>query len=112
MYSGSFPIPINLWLILCLLRQTAALGAGIALDAQLGVELVDILLDAALGEIELFGDLPVGEPLGNQGGDLPLPVSRAKAAGAAIRLRRASAASPSAMICAVKSLIPVSSGLR
>ena len=39
-------------------------------------------------------------------------VSRAKAAGAAIRLRRASAASPSAMICAVKSLIPVSSGLR
>ena len=45
------------------------IGVSAALDAQLGVELVDILLDAALGEIELFGDLPVGEPLGDQGGD-------------------------------------------
>ena len=41
------------------LDQPLPLGAGVPLNLELGIELVDVLPDAALGEEQLFGDLPV-----------------------------------------------------
>lgn len=49
------------------------LGAGVPLDMELGIDLVHILLDTALGEIEPFRDLTVGEPLPHQLHDLVFP---------------------------------------
>ena len=51
------------------LDQALSLGARLALDAQLGVDLVDILPDAALGEIQLFRDLAVAQALRHQSDD-------------------------------------------
>ena len=67
----SFPLSV------CALEQreqALSLGARLALDAQLGVDLVDILPDAALGEEQLFGDLPVAQALGRQLGQGVFPV--------------------------------------
>ena len=41
---------------------------------ELGVELVDILLHAALGEKEFFCDLAVAEPRGDERSELALPI--------------------------------------
>ena len=48
------------------LREPPALRALVALDVELGIDLVYILLDAALGEKQLFRDLPVRQPLCHQ----------------------------------------------
>ena len=47
-----------------------SLGSGVALNMKFGVDPVHILLDAALGEIELFRDLAVAQPLRYQLYDL------------------------------------------
>ena len=56
------------------LDQPLPLGAGVPLNLELGIELVDVLPDAALGEEQLFGDLLVAQALGRQLGQGVFPV--------------------------------------
>ena len=44
-----------------------------ALDAELGIDAVDILFDRSLGQIHPLRDLPVAQPLRNEFGQLTLP---------------------------------------
>ena len=53
--------------------ELLSFGSGVALDMELGIDLIDILLDASLGEIEPFRDLAVGKPLRHQLHDLKSP---------------------------------------
>ena len=48
------------------LGKLLSLGSGIALNMKLGVDLIHILLDAALGEKQPFRNLAVGKPLCHQ----------------------------------------------
>lgn len=83
--------------------KLSPLGAGVTLNMEFGIDLVHILLDAALGEVELFRDLTVGKPLPHQLHDLVFPRrQRAQTAGRTLAMLRACAASPSAMICAAR----------
>ena len=50
---------INQWLGFLQRGQALAFGPGVAADLQLRVDLVHILLDAALGKAQLGSDLPV-----------------------------------------------------
>ena len=70
LYHRACKIPINLWLVFCAKKgsQLGALGAHGPADFQLGVQLVDVLLDGSLREVERFGDLLVGAALGHQPG--------------------------------------------
>ena len=69
-----------------------ALGAGVPLDVQLGVDLIDILLHAALGQEQLLGDFTVAQALDGQGGHLTLPLGeRGEGGGAGVLLRQAAA---------------------
>ena len=64
---------INQWLgCICVqkLREAAALGARVAVEEELGIDLVDVLLDASFGEEELLGDLAVAQTRSGQLGDL------------------------------------------
>ena len=56
------------------LGKLPALGSGVALDMELGINLIDILLDAPFGEIELFRNLAVAQPLCHQLHDLKFPL--------------------------------------
>ena len=56
------------------LRKPPALGPGVPLDVELGIDLLDILLHAALREKQLFRDLAVAEPLRHQPHDLIFPL--------------------------------------
>ena len=56
------------------LDQPFPLGPGVPLDLEFGIKLVDVLPDAALGEEQLFGDLPVAQALGRQLGQGVFPV--------------------------------------
>ena len=75
MYGGSYGITINqrLGLLSEQLGKQLSFGSGVALDMKLGIDLVDILLDAPLGEKELFRDLAVAEALRHQLHDLKFP---------------------------------------
>lgn len=76
MYSGSCKITIHMLLGLWVqqLGQPFPLGPGVPLDLEFGIKLVDVLPDAALGEEQLFGDLPVAQALGRQLGQGVFPV--------------------------------------
>ena len=70
LYHRACKIPINLWLVFCA-KKGSQLGALVShgpADVQLGVQLVDVLLDRSLREVECFGDLLVGAALGHQPG--------------------------------------------
>lgn len=83
--------------------ELLSFGSGVALNMELGIDLIHILLDTSLGEIEPFRDLTVGEPLPHQLHDLVFPRrQRVKdRRTGACRVSRF-AASPSAMICAAR----------
>ena len=53
--------------------KLCTLGAGVSLNMEFGIDLIHILLDAALGEIEFFRDLAVTQPLRYQLHDLKFP---------------------------------------
>lgn len=70
LYHRACKIPINLWLVFCA-KKGSQLGALVShgpADVQLGVQLVDVLLNRSLREVECFGDLLVGAALGHQPG--------------------------------------------
>ena len=50
-----------------------ALGAGVSLNMEFGIDLIHILLDASLGEVALLCDLAVAQALRNEFGQLTLP---------------------------------------
>ena len=66
LYHRACKIPINLWLVFCAKKgsQLGALVSHSPANFQLGVQLVDVLLDRSLREVECFGDLLVGAALG------------------------------------------------
>src|SRR5690349_19086510 len=49
-------------------------GLGATLHTQLGEQPGDIVFDRLLGQEQPITDLPVGEPVGDQAEDLPLPI--------------------------------------
>ena len=109
MYGDSIQNGINqrLGIFLPERGECGALGAPGAGKAELGIDLVDVLLHAALGEEELFRDLAVAEPLGGKRCDLALARGQTGKGGrgepfrsAPMRLARTS---PSAMTRRTKS---------
>ena len=53
-------------------RLTQAASWVREVNPELAEDVLDVRIDRALGQYQLFGDLPVPEALGHQLGDLPL----------------------------------------
>ena len=75
MYGGCKKITINqrLGLFPEQSGKLRSFGSGIALNMKFRIDLIHILLDAPLGEIELFRNLAVGKPLRHQLHDFKFP---------------------------------------
>ena len=95
-------VPADVLPMSCLLREQLreppALRALVALDVELGIDLVYILLDASLGEKQLFRDLPVASAAVPSGrpAHIPAPSARRTLRGGPSRSAAAPPASPSA----------------
>ena len=59
-------------------REDRSLRAS--LHAELGEQVRHVVLDRLLGQVQLVGDLPVGEPVGDEGEDLALLPGEARQA--------------------------------
>jgi hypothetical protein len=49
-----------------------SLQVGAGGDAKLAERVPQVRLDGGLGDEQVLGDLPVGQPVGGEAGDLPL----------------------------------------
>ena len=63
------------------LGEPLALGAHVARDEEHGVDLIDVLLHASLGQKELLGDLAVAQALGDERGDGAFALGEAREGG-------------------------------
>ena len=63
------------------LGEPLALGAHVACDEKLRIDLIDVLLHASLGQKELFGDLAVAQALGDERGDGAFALGEAREGG-------------------------------
>ena len=57
-------------------EQPSAFRARLPFYLQFGVDLVDVLSDTALGQVQLFRNLAVAQPLGHQPDDLAFPLGQ------------------------------------
>ena len=63
------------------LGEPLALGAHVACDEELRIDLIDVLLHASLGQKELLGDLAVAQALGDERGDGAFTLGEAREGG-------------------------------